>query len=256
MSRDFSKNLSNHMATGQIGAVVNGLAAFFVHLIVTPDTYDTAAGNNRVIEWPIGAGASGVALDINASAAPIVLRVVARSQSGDGAQVKSSTSNLATGVQHFLGAWINIAGDAITPYANGVPEGGGAVTFGAATYTHSVSVGTSRIGANAGTITTALQFDGPISEFSIFNATGWDAAKTNAVAADLALSYSAEFTATRNSVTLLNYMKVLGDDSPELSTVGSLQGTITGSLPQAAHPTIITELPVSASSFRGRRGRR
>ena len=239
MSRDFSRNVGNHMdlGTGALGAVLHGKSAIFVHAWINVDTF-VSGTDNDILMGVMTLSAVGLRL----SCANNLFTVQARSTSADTAQSRTTTTPLTTGIWTSVGAWINYVGDAITPYVNGIADNGGAATFGNNTYNHSLASNPDRIGAIGGaTIVTTRQMDGKIAEVSIFNATGWDATKANAVAADLAL-YGASVVASRNTVTLTNYMKLVGNNSPETSSVGTLVGTITGSLPKATHPMLRDEV--------------
>jgi hypothetical protein len=229
-----------------VGPLVNGFGKVFVHVLTTIDTFTAAsAACNDLFGVMMTSGAS---LDFffNNSGANPLLAVGGRSVTTDGFQSRTGLVTIPTGsLISIAGLW-DFAGDAIRPYVNGVVDNPGAATFANSAYTHSAS-GTAldRIGctgATAAGITTTRQNDGRESELSIWNASTWSDAVANAVAAQLAANIRANTVPCVVSgvalAHLIDYMKLLGNDSPETSTVGTLQGTITGTIAQAAHPTM------------------
>ncbi|HWO40712.1 MAG TPA: hypothetical protein VNO43_02795, partial [Candidatus Eisenbacteria bacterium] len=183
-------------------------------------------------------GAAGISLLFDTSGANPLLKIGGRSVSTDAFQSRTATSPVPTGQYVSLGGVIDFALDTITPYFQGVAENGGTVTFGNNAFTLGTPTGPDRIGAVAAvTITTTRQMDGRIAELSI-----WSGDIGAQAFQRLAAGWSAQLVAAQLGLTLLAYMRLLGTTSPEPDSVNGLSGTITGSIPQAAHPNIITSL--------------
>lgn len=235
MSRTFTKNVSNflNIGTSGFGNLINGLAAVSVHFWVKPASYDVGGFNNRILGASMSAGSGAFVIAVDGSGANKVLACGGRSQLADGFQSKVGTTTLGTGAYKSVGAVFNYGAATITPYIAGTAEGGGSVTFGSGTYVHTASVGFQDcIGAASDSTTTADQFAGDIAEFAV-----WNTALTAGNFTSLAAGAAATAVARAN---LISYMRLLGTASPETDSVDSLVGTITGSIPQGAHPTINT----------------
>lgn len=239
MARDFVKNVSNYMSFGQgvFGALFNGAGAVSIAARMTADTYTAGTNLNLLLAWEIGNAITGGLLSINGTTS--VIQLGGRSVSTDSFQQMVGTTALTTGTEWHVGGVMNIAGDTITPYVNGVAEGGGGVTFGNATYTHTAS-GVSqsdRIGTTFGTsnISTSNQFDGRIAEVAF-----WTADIGAAGFAMLASGFSPLFVAPES---LIFYCPLLGAYSPERDVVNGKSGTITGTLAAAAHPRVFMPVP-------------
>jgi len=243
MARDFTKNTSNRMSLGigTVGALLNGLGAVSVHAWVHGDTYNTGANDNRILTVPLNGTTAGLILEIDGSAGSKV-RLVGRSVSTDTAVTKTGTTDIGTAAFASVGGVWNFAGDSMTPYCNGVAEGGGAAVFANAALTLGTPTGHDMIGAdNSPPSGTAAQFDGRIAEVAIWNV---DIGAPNFVL--LASGQGANLVAAAN---LIAYLRILGTTSPEPDEVGDLEGTITGTIAQATHPEIETEAEVLGVQF-------
>lgn len=234
MARDFTKNTANYMRLGinAIAPLLNGKGAFSAHCWFNVDTLDTATNtDNRLFQVYVANGSSGFIFCIDATPATDVFKVGARSGSGDGFQTKSATSACGTGVWHSGGAVVDIAGDAITPYFNGVAEGGGAVTFGNATFTNGTpTTSFDAVGSDGAVAASQQQTDGRIAEMAI-----WTEALTAIEFAYLAKGYAPFLVHNKG---LIFYMPLIGVTSPEPDIVSAKLGTITGTVAAAAHPPI------------------
>lgn len=215
-----------YLGMDTVGNLCNGLSAISVHMWIKLASLETVPLNSRM-STQIGP----VQLYINSSG---ILRVGSTSSDGDTFETKVATTAISTGAYTSIGGVINWGADTITPYLAGTAEGGGSVTFASSTYVHTaVSDGwAASIGSNggAGAPDSTYQTDGDIAEFAI-----WNTALTGGNFASLAGGAAANTVASGN---LIAYMRILGTDSPETDLINGLSGTITGSLPQATHPTI------------------
>lgn len=232
MARDFTKNLANYMnlGIGAIGPLINGAERVSVHVWARFDSLETTnATNDRMLSVLINGAFSGLAITSNAPAGTPLLRVQVRSAAADGAQNVQGTTPLITGSWLSLGAMVDFAGDTVTPYVGGVSEGTTGVTFGSTSYTHGTPTESDMLGSNISPpVATANQVDGGMAEIAI-----WTDNIGNSGFAQLADGTSAEDVFPGN---LVFYMKLEGNDSPELCEISSVIGTITGSLPQTNHP--------------------
>ena len=231
MARDFTKNIANYLTLGvdAIGALIDGASAISVACWTTYDTIDASAGGNFI--WRNGSGvgaANTINLDGTGSGR---LRIVGHSVVADAGQVALGSSGLTAGTQYHVGAMIDYAGDSITAYLNGVADGTTGVTFSNATYIHTPSTTEDAIGANTTPpgVSTG-QFDGRISELAIWT--------SNIGPSGFAMVSNCISPTAVSPSTLVFYMRLLGVDSPELSTVSSVTGTITGSVHAADHPCV------------------
>ncbi len=232
MARDFTKNIANYMTLGvdAINALIEGASALSVACWTTYDTIDASAGGNFL--WRIGLGVgAGTTLNLDGTGSGR-LRIVGRSVDTDAGQVALGSSALAAGAQYHVGAMLDYAGDSITAYLNGVADGTTAVTFGNAAYTSgtpattedAIGAGTTPPGVSTG------QFDGRISELAIWT--------SNIGPSGFAMVSNCISPTAVSPSTLVFYMRLLGVDSPELATVSSVTGTITGSIPAGTHPCV------------------
>ena len=238
MARDFTKNTSNYMAIGvdQFSPLLAGAAAISVHAWISPDTFGTAANNNRIAVAYINTTSSGMSLMIH-DGTNAVVRVTGRSRTADASQAGVGTTVVPTGQWSSVGGVLNFTGDTITPYYNGVAEGGGAVTFGVNTYADDgTPTASDMIGSETSPpAATANQFDGRIAEVAIWTS---DIGAAN-VAALATMSGGVPSGVSARCIspsTLVFYMPIYGDASPEPAVVSSLTGTIVGSVPQDTHP--------------------
>lgn len=236
MARDFSKNQSNYMTLGidKYGGLVAGAGAISVAAWAYADAFNTGSSDNLVLNFQIGNNVTAFQMWVLDSSG-YKLRCGGRSQNGDSFQSKTGTSTIATGAWYHFGAVLNIASDTITPYVNGTAEGGGSVTFGAATYTHTNvsnanckdAIGAYINGTTGAPNTSTGQWDGAICEVAVWTADIGSAGFAALAAGALASSVSA--------ANIQTYLRLLGDTSPEPDSVDSLSGTITGTVAQRAH---------------------
>ena len=236
MARDFTKNTANYLSWGvnAIGPLLNGLSAISCHAWIRPDTFGTGTNDNTIVSVDIGNAQVGLTLVVNGSGANKVLRALGRSSTSDSLQAKNATSDLTLSTWHSVGMVSDIGGDTITPYVNGVAEGGGAVIYASATYTNSGDQTTGDgIGVRDHTShTAAIQFDGRICEVAI-----WSVDIGANAFASLARGVSPYRIRAGN---LIVYMPLFGIASPEVCHAGSGKlGTITGSLPVIDHAPVI-----------------
>lgn len=233
MARDFSKNTSNYLSlpSNTFSTLLNGLSAYSVHAIVNIDSTSTVSLDNRIISGLISDGSNGMTLSIDNTDGTRKLVCAGRSVAGETRESKTGTTDLALSTWYKLGGVFNIGGDTITPYVNGVAEGGGAVTFDNATYTSGAapSTGDAIGGFDSNPTGTDVQFDGRICEVAIWN---YDIGST--VFSQLASGYAASFF-TKGLIFYMSF-KVGANANPEVDSVGGKIGTIVGSLPTSTHP--------------------
>jgi len=247
MARDFSKDVANYYGLGidRMGNILEGAAFVSIHAIVAYDTLDTAANNNPILQWKIGSNLTSFLLSIH-DGTSAVLRAGARSQNADAFQARNGTTVLSAGTFYGVGAVFDYAGDTITPYLDGVAEGGGAVTFGATSYTHTAGTSHDGIGANLGTTgtptSTAAQFDGRIAELG-----AW--AGSRALTSDEMLSLGAYRVNPRQVAP--NLLKAYMPLNRATDLVNGLIHTITGSIPVADHPRVVRAATMRADNFMG-----
>jgi hypothetical protein len=213
MARFFTKDVSNYVSLGAaaIGPLIDGAAAISVHAWVRPSALSNPAGNNRVLSVKNGngSGKTGLVLSMGNNTAGPVLRVVARSSDADTDQVKASTTALTAGNWWSIGAVADFSAGTLTPFLNGIAEGGGAATFGSATYVKGV-VGTQEdlIGTNISPPSqTGPIWPGDLAEIAIWRsdigASGFAALKSG---------YSAALISAR---TLVFHLPLWGRSLPE-----------------------------------------
>lgn len=231
MARDFTKDVLNYMRLGAnaLGPTLNGAAAVSIHAWVWPDTFTATANTNRVIQVHIANSSTGLMLAIHDGATGVV-RAGARSQSADGFQTRSGTTVVSTSGWSHIGAAFDFAGDTITPYYNGVAEGGGAVTFGASAYTNATPTTSYDAIGSDGTPIISNQIDGRIAEVAV-----WTVDIGAAGFAALAKGVSALLVRPE---ALAFYMPLMGNNSPERCRISGISGTITGTVAKADHPRL------------------
>ena len=237
MARDFSKNASNYIALSgtRWGALVNGASAISVACWANVDTIGTGVNDNRLLSVVMGTSLAGMTLAIDGSGATKYLRVGGRSQAADSYQARNATSSFTTGTWHHCGGVFNLSGDTITPYFNGAAENSGAVTFGAASYTHSYTNGEDFVGAQTNAsgqpVDTAQQLDGRVAEFAVWNVDIGAAGFASLAKGASPLQIKPE--------SLVSYFPLHGVYSTEHDWVSGRTGTITGTVAKAVHPRII-----------------
>lgn len=233
MARDFTKNTSNYCSLGvnQIQPLINGASAISVHAIAWGDSFNTGANDNRILTIGVANNLAGVIMEVVGSAGAEVLKIAGRSVSTDSLQTKSATTVFSTTAWHHLGGVLNIGGDTITPYYEGTAEGGGAVTFGNATWTNGTPTQLDTIGAGqTAPVSSVIQWDGRIAELAIW-------------VVDIGASGFASLNKDISPLlvrpeSLVYYAPLIGNFSPEIDLISAKSGTITGSLPASAHPRV------------------
>lgn len=238
MARDFVKNTSNYMTlgVGSLGAIINGAVCLSFHFWANADTFDSGVNDNGLFVGFVGSNLSFLTARVDGSGATKFLRVGGRSQSADAFQARNATSSFTTGAWHACGGTLDIGADTITPYFNGAAENGGAVTFGAATFTDS-STGrtqTDSIGNSNGIPSATIQqFDGRIAEFCI-----WFGSRVLTAAEFVSLSAGLSPKLIAPSLGRI-YFPIIGRGSSEHDYTRGLTGTINGTIGAAVHPRII-----------------
>ena len=245
MARDFDKTTTNYLdlGTGGINPVLSGASALSIHAWVNFDTTDIGANDNRIVNIDIDADSTGIALIINGVDGLNSVRIAGRSVSTDAIQAKNGAAGLAASTWHSVGGVMDIGGDAITPYQNGVADGGGAVTFGNTTYTTGTPTIVDQISGGRNPPTTTNMFDGRIAEVAI-----WTVDIGAAGFATLGDGFSALFVRPES---LVFYMPLIGRTSPEIEIISGKNGTIAGTVANAVHPRIIYPSPAQIRRFGG-----
>jgi hypothetical protein len=230
MARDFTKNTSNYMRVGvdKINPLISGASAVSIHAVAKPDTITATSGANRLVVSAVSNTQGGIVLSLHNGTSALV-RVAARSGTGDAAQVAVGSSVVSTGSYASFGGVADFANDAVRVYYNGAEEANTAVTFANATYTPGTPTTLNdTIGADD---TTSNQFDGAIAEVAI-----WNTDIGTSAFAMLADGVSA--LAVRPDA-LVFYMPLVGKYSPEIDVVSGQSGTITGTVAEIAHPRVM-----------------
>lgn len=223
-ARTYTKNVANYMSLGNgLSALLSGLSVFSVHAKIRLTSVTAGVNDNNILTAIIDAASFGFAFCVNGASSK--LRVSARSVLTDSRQAITAATTLSLGVDYFVGVIVDVAGKTLTLYLNGVIDAGPtAVTFANTTWTVGAPTNNDAVGGfKAPPTASSDQFDGLISELAV-----WKMALTTPNFASLAGG------ATADTIQLANlpwYLKNDGLNSPELPTVGSLQGVITGSLP-------------------------
>lgn len=240
-ARTFSKNTANYMSLGGsgLGSLLNGLAVFSVAARIRLGAGLSGGVNDNNIVGVIASGTTGgFALSIDGTGTK--LRCSSRSVSTDARQALTATTVLTTGIDYYVGVVVNIGAKTITLYVNGVSDGTvGGLAYANAVWTLGTPTDNDAIGGfQAPPPSTSVQFDGEISQVAL-----WNTALTAGNFATVAAGTAADAVAAAN---LLWYLKIDGLSSPELPTVGTPQGTITGSLPVVG-PVVARTISVGAS---------
>lgn len=218
------------LGVNKINPLISGAAAVSVHAWLYPDSFSTSADNNRLFEFYINNGGSGILLGVHNGTSALV-RVAGRSQAADSYQARNGTSTVSTGAWQSIGGVLNYAGDTITPYYNGAAENGGSATFGASSYTPGTPTTSNDTIGGDYQVLTANQTDGRLAEIAV-----WTSDIGASGYAALAKGVSALLVSQH---TLAFYMPLLGNISPEPDYVGGQFGTITGTVAKADHQRII-----------------
>jgi hypothetical protein len=245
MSRVFTKNLANYMALGTsgVGTLLSGKGVYSVHAKVKITSVSTTTGANNILSVILNGTTSACGFGIEGVGGTPKVRISARSVSTDTKQTKVGATTISLATPTYVGGVVNIAGDALSVYLNGTLDGTSTVTFANPTVTLGTPTEQDAVGSyKAPPTATSDQFDGEISEIAV-----WSIALGATDFATLATGATAD---TVQAGSLLYYLKIGGTASPELPTVGTAQGTITGSLPAGASPTAALT-GVSATAARG-----
>lgn len=235
MARDLLKILGTYIefGLGAIGPVLNGAAKISVHAVVTGDTFSSASANdNRIFGVIIdGVNTTGLTLCVDnlTSIGNPVLRLGARSQAADGFQATNGTTVLAAGTSYIVGGVVDISGDAIRVYVNGVQETSTAVTFGAASYTHGTP--SSKVDSVSDSASAFLCWDGSVAELAM-----WVSDIGSNGFAILGQRYDPRVVDFENMVF---YCPLLGVQDPEPELISRKSGTIVVAAASLPHPAVI-----------------
>lgn len=236
MARRFTKNTANYLSLGVAGTgdLIDGSAAISLGAWIYMVTTTTAANDNRIFTNFVAGTINGFSLAIENSASTRLVRVGGRSVTGDSFQARNGTTDLRLSAWHYVGGVLNYGADTITPYANGVAENSGAVTFVSSTYDFS-SPPTSAvdgIGANmpsGAPGSTAVQFDGLITEVALWRVDIGPAAYRRLYGAGIGPRGGADPRDVAAGLVFL--MDLQGTLSPEVDAINRVRGVITGAVP-------------------------
>lgn len=235
MARAFTKNTSNYMnlGVGTYAPVMNGATTMAFAAWCNATSLTTAATDNGILKFVTNVDLNFFEANVDGSVTPKVLRIGARSISTDTTQFKSATTSFTTGAWHHVGAVIDYGAATITPYMDGVAEGGGSVTFGNATLSTTATGATQSdcLGRRNGVTpppSTGTQWDGSIAEVAVWK----DVVPSAADFAAMALGFSPDQFATSGRIDVF---RLQGQVSPETSLISTRVGTITGTVAAADH---------------------
>lgn len=235
MSRAFTKNVANFATYGvnQIAPLLSGATRYAVAVWVKPAAFSSGSNlHNNALVFGIDATLSALSLGVDLTSGTARVATHTRSQSGDSRQTRTGTAQtVGIGTWQLLGADVNIAGDTVTPRYNGIADNGGAVTFGASTFTAGTPTSADRVGADnsaSGPLGTEFQWSGDIAHVCVWKFTGADTGLSQTDWDNLAAG-AVPSTIQPSKVVL--YTPLAGTASPEPSTIGGLNLTLTGSVP-------------------------
>lgn len=227
--RVFTKNLANYMSLGNagIGALINGATVVSVDARIRIASITTGQNDNNILGVIVNGITGGLALSIDGTNTK--LRCSSRSVGTDARQALTAGTTLAIGVDYYVGVVVDFTGKTITLYVNGVADGTiGSLAFANNAFTLGTPTDNDAVGGfQAPSTSTAVQFGGVISEVAV-----WTTALTSTQFATLATGVTADTVGSP-----VYYLKIGGVSSPEPPTIGTAQGTITGSLPPQASAT-------------------
>lgn len=245
MSRLFTKNLANYMSlgTGGLGAVLSGRGFFSIHAKIKIASTTTGATDNNILNVVIDGTTIGLALNLDGTGGTPKLALSVRSVNTDARQVATGATTLTPGVTAYVGGTVDVPDDIMQVYLNGVRDAiASPVTLANLSWTLGTPTAADTVGGyQAPPTATADQFNGEISEIAI-----WATILSVTEFATLATGAAAD---TVNSGALVYYLKIGGTASPELPTVGTAQGTITGSLPASSPIQLRPNGDVSTGSW-------
>ncbi len=237
MARTFPRTAANNvtLGTGGVGSLLSGASQISVHAWYKGTAVSTLNGANddRLIQIYVNAGNTGVMLGVDSStgSSTAKLRVAARSVTSDSLVGKSGTTSIVMGTTYSMGGLIDIAGDQCTPYLDGVSEGAGATAFANTTWTYGTPTSQDELSSNIGTNTL---INGVMSEVAI-----WKVGLTAGEFLALSKGFSARFIRPQS---LVFYLPLFGNNSPERDLMRGVTGTINGTLTKADHPRVIYAL--------------
>lgn len=250
MARTFDKNTSNYVswANNTIARSCSTFAKIAISVMIKPASFTTNKYRNVVFNSNITTGGlAGLWMSLHDGAGSAALVAGGRSQSSDSFQERVSTATLSTGVWTQIGAMLDIGGDTITPYVAGAASNGGAVTFGATTFTQTATTVTEKLsGLVAGAVNTD-HIDGDMAEFAVWRFSASDGLSAEEWAA-LGKGISPGLV---RPYALVTYNRIIGRASPEDAIHSaaapfffaplneSFYGTVNGTLAQAAHPPMV-----------------
>lgn len=223
MARTFAKDTSKYMSLGSsaIGTIMNGATAVSVHARIRPASVSAGVNDNNILAVIVGGTTVGLALSIDGTTSK--LRCSARSVVGDARQALTGGTALSMGVEYSVGVVVDFTGKTITLYLNGVADGTvGTLAFANNTYTQGTPTDNDAVGGfRAPAVATTDQLDGAIGHVAV-----WTSALSGANFVSLAQATPASAVGTPAW-----FLPIGGAASPELATVGTPSGTITGTLP-------------------------
>lgn len=247
MARDYSKNTSNFMSlgVGGLNAILAGASGITFAVWAQFDTFSTGATNNRIIN-EFGSGTTSSLL-LNVGNATPKFIVNARSQSADSLQTKTGTTTITAGAWWHLAAVIDFLSGTVTPYVNGVAEGGGAATFGSTTYNPSSTTGHAAIGcglsATPTPLTSADQVDGRLERLGI-----WRGVLSPL---EIALLADGESLLKVRRSAMVGYYRLDGQSNVARNLVGlGPLGLVTGSVPYGDGPPVLLDAVAARVPFR------
>ena len=225
------------LGANAIAPLIHGASAISGHIICNADSIDQIAGEpsiyNSIFRINIGTTLLGILVRlVDSVLVSDRFQIRARSQTSDAIQTVSGTSG-GNGTLYRVGWVVDVAGDAMRLYLNGVLDVNTAVTFGAATFTNA-GTQTLQDQVGGGSITTTQEmWDGLLAEMAIWNVDIGDAGFSAVGAGHMSpLLVRPE--------ALVFYLPMIGKFSPEGDVINSKLGTITGSLPALRHPRVFT----------------
>lgn len=238
MSRDFSKNLSNYMSLGaaQIGPLLAGASVVSFSSWVRPDTLEAALTlGDDVLAIQHTVVAVFPTLSSSTASVQGQGQFGGRRVNLDSRASRDGSTAFTTGVWQHFGGVMRFDGGYPDCYRNGALNNGtGRALTSSGTFTHTVGTGHDGIGASLGTsgpsVGTARMFDGLIAELAL-----WTVELT---AADMRSLGDGTCPLSIRPQGLVCYWPLNGQGSPEVELISRKVGTITGSIPVAAHPRI------------------
>lgn len=224
------------LPAGTIGARLNGFTAMTMHLWGWFNSFDVADSPNADACFRIAVGGATTGLGMNVDGggggANNKHQVNARSRTADALTQKETTTNIAASVWNSLGGVVDFTGGTVFPWLNGITQGGGAATFGSATYANVSPTDVERISNSNGATTQAV--DGKICEVAI-----WKAALTDGEMVALSKGYSALLVRPQS---LVFYAPLWGraTNEPDLVNTSTITKVNTsGNIVFTDHPPII-----------------